>query len=212
MNNMSARQMRNVQLDENLTKRVYTAFDSVSLIGFLKLLISRSEWAVSKDVFSKRRIATFGFIPLNMNFGNFFFFCANPLCSFKAGKTAAPQGRPRGIKEHLRESFRERQLHRRRRPAEYCQRGDVWWRDTRGNTNINTADNRRSTRRSCRRRLGSKQTGESSAAPPVSCWRDDGAGGHRAVFKHSDRDSVQTASLWNYLHLIQRLIWTFIDD
>lgn len=74
MNNMSARQMRNVQLDENLTKRVYTAFDSVSLIGFLKLLISRSEWAVSKDVFSKRRIATFGFIPLNMNFGNFFFF------------------------------------------------------------------------------------------------------------------------------------------
>lgn len=34
--------MRNVQ---NITKSVYTAFDSVSLIGFVKLVISRSEWA-----------------------------------------------------------------------------------------------------------------------------------------------------------------------
>lgn len=52
--------MRNVESLKNKTKSVYTAFDSVSLIGFQKLVISRSERkagfsATAGDVFNKRR-------------------------------------------------------------------------------------------------------------------------------------------------------------
>lgn len=47
--------MRNVQSVKNKTKSVYTAFDSVSLSGFLKLVISRSEWAAGFFSYSKAK-------------------------------------------------------------------------------------------------------------------------------------------------------------
>ncbi len=62
--------MRNVQSVKNKTKSVYTAFDSVSLSGSFKLVISPSEWAAGffppakpKMFSAQEEKKVFGFMP-----------------------------------------------------------------------------------------------------------------------------------------------------
>lgn len=68
-NNMVSLRSDRYSLARNTTKSVDTTFDNMSLIGFLKLVISRSEWAAgfflpyrAKDVFRTKRKETFGFM------------------------------------------------------------------------------------------------------------------------------------------------------